>query len=203
MRRRTTSGWGWLVLVAAVAMACGGAEPPAGPESSGPAGAATPAEPGAMGDRAQFDGLSFQVPAAWEEIPSSSSMRLAEYRIPAMEGDPEPGECAVFHFPGTGGSVDANLDRWYSQIQQPDGGVTAERAKVERFEASGLPVTVVEVTGTYAGGMEGGGPKPDFRMVAGVVETAAGPWFLKCTGPSATVGAASVDLRAALATAQP
>ncbi len=125
-------------------------------------------------------------------------MRLAQYRIPAVEGDPDEAECGLFHFPGTGGTVQANLDRWYGQFQQPDGGGTSQKATVEVFESGGLDVTLVAVGGTYTGSMEpmgGGGPRENYRMVAGVVETPQGPWFLKCTGPDATLRAAAVSVR--------
>ena len=41
-------------------------------------------------------------------------------------------------------------------------------------------------------------PKPGYRMVAGVVEMPAGPWFMKCTGPSATMETAAPGLKTML-----
>lgn len=180
--------------------------------SSGPsqseASAAAPAaaQPVAMAGKATFDGLSFTVPSRWTEQTPSSRMRLAQYGIPSGEGQ-DDGECAVFHFPGTGGTVRANLDRWYGQFQQPDGGNTADLAKVEKFEAGGFLVTQVDVSGTYTGSMgpmDGGGePMPDYRMLAGVVETPQGPWFLKCTGPEEVMEPAVGEVRALLETVGP
>jgi hypothetical protein len=157
-----------------------------------------------MGARAAFDGLSFEVPAAWTSEQPSSNMRVAQYRIAPASGDPEPGECTLFHFPGQGGSVQANLERWYGQFTQPDGGSTAAKARVENFSAGGLRVTLVEVAGTYSGGMDSTtGPKPGYMLVAGVVETSEAPWFLKCTGPQATMATAAPAVRALLATVKP
>lgn len=133
-------------------------------------------------------------------------MRRAQYRLPALAPGTQDGECALFHFPGQGGSVQANLDRWYGQFEQPDGGSTARRARLESFEASGLPVTLVQVSGTYVastGPRSGGDPKAGYAMVAGVVETTVGPWFLKCVGPEETIRAAAPSVRALLMTAQP
>ncbi|MFQ5702013.1 MAG: hypothetical protein ACE5HU_09235, partial [Acidobacteriota bacterium] len=102
------------------------------------------------------------------------------------------------------GTVGANLQRWYGQFVQPDGKDTADTARVDRFNAGGLAVTVVRVAGTYtaSGGptMRGGVPRPDYGMVAGVIETGGGPWFLKCVGPETTVRAAAPGIRAALST---
>ena len=58
--------------------------------------------------------------------------------------------------------------------------------------------TYVDVAGTYTGGMAMGAPpdpKPGYRMVAGVVEMPAGPWFMKCTGPAATMEATAPGLK--------
>jgi hypothetical protein len=158
-----------------------------------------------LGEKVSFGGLSYQAPAAWVSEQPSSNMRLAQYKVPGA-GAAEAGECALFHFPGTGGPVQANLDRWYGQFQQPDGGSTAQKAKVEKFQVGTLPVTLVEVSGTYVasmGPMDSGGPKPGYRLVAGVMETGQGPWFLKCTGPEATMISAAPAVRALLKTAQP
>lgn len=164
-------------------------------------------EPGAaveMQERVSFDGLSFQVPARWMEETSSSEMRKAQYRVPRVDGDPEDGECVWFMFPGTGGTVEANLQRWYGQFAQPDGGSTEQLAEVDRFQVGPLSLTLVDVTGTYSGGMmAAGGPKENFRMVAGIVETADAPWFLKCTGPEGTMAQAKPEVRAVLESSRP
>ncbi len=54
-------------------------------------------------------------------------------------------------------------------------------------------VTMLDVSGTFSGGMGGpmmGGtptPEKDYRMLAAVIETGQGPWFVKLTGPAKTV----------------
>jgi hypothetical protein len=157
-----------------------------------------------MGDRATFDGLSFEVPSGWTSEQPSSNMRVAQYRIAPASGSGEPGECTLFHFPGQGGSVQANLERWYGQFTQPDGGSTEAKARVEKFSAGGLHVTLVQVTGTYSGGMDStDGPRTGYQLVAGVVETPEAPWFLKCTGPEATMISAAPAVRALLSTVKP
>ncbi|HKY31745.1 MAG TPA: hypothetical protein VJV23_04355 [Candidatus Polarisedimenticolia bacterium] len=160
-----------------------------------------------LGARVTLDGLSFQPPAAWKAQPPSSGMRLAQYAIDPAPGDTEAAECALFHFPGQGGSVQANLDRWFGQFGQPDGSPSSDRAVVEKTQAGGLPVTYVDVSGTYTGSMSGmgapSGPKPGYRMAAGVVEAERGPWFMKCTGPEGTMEGVAPGLKALLATVRP
>ena len=71
--------------------------------------------------------LAANVPEGWVEEEPASSMRLAQYRLPGDgAGD---AVLAVFHFGSNqGGSVDANIDRWYGQFSQPDGGDTKARS---------------------------------------------------------------------------
>ena len=44
-------------------------------------------------------------------------MRVAEFVVPKASGDREDGELIVYYFGGTGGRVEANLQRWTSQFQ--------------------------------------------------------------------------------------
>jgi hypothetical protein len=57
-----------------------------------------------------------------------------------------------------------------------------------------LKVTTVDVSGTYIAEVRPGSSerhnKPNFRMRAAVVETPKGPYFVKFTGPAATVAQA-------------
>jgi hypothetical protein len=117
-------------------------------------------------------------------------MRLAEVTIPAVEGDAEPGVIAVF--PEIGGGVEANIERWYQQITQPDGSVTKDRSKVEFLTAaSGLDIILVDVGGTFDGStmMTPMEPQANWRLLGAIVKAPAGLVFLKGTGPEATMTA--------------
>jgi hypothetical protein len=54
-----------------------------------------------------------------------------------------------------------------------------------------MKVTLLDVSGAYAGGDMGGGgagqSKPNYRMRAGVIETPRGAYFIKLVGPEKTV----------------
>ena len=119
-------------------------------------------------------------------------MRAATYIVPAAAGDHDDGECAVYFFgPGQGGGVQANLDRWKGQFSQPNGQPTT--AKTAKRTVHGLPVTTIEVAGSYAGmaGPMGGAaaPKPGYQMLGAIIENAGGNIFLKFSGPAKTVAA--------------
>jgi hypothetical protein len=126
--------------------------------------------------------LSWKVPAKWQAVPSPSKMRLATYKV---GGD---AEMAVSQ---AGGAVDANVDRWISQFG-PD---AKKNAKVTTKKVSGLDVTIVEVQGTFGGGMgPDQGAKDDWALLGAIVATPGMPHFFKLTGPAKTVKAARPEL---------
>jgi hypothetical protein len=95
---------------------------------------------------------------------------------------------------GAGGSVQANVDRWYGQFTQPDGTATKDKAVSKTLKIADCTVTMVDVSGIYkdspAGPFAGGKTidRPGYRMLAAIVETpASGSYFLKFYGPAATV----------------
>ena len=144
--------------------------------------------------------LSYQAPSEWRSRPAASSMRVAEFVIPRAAGDTEDGELVIYYF-GTGaGTIDANIDRWISQIQQPDGSPTKDKAKRSNQTVNGLVVTMVDASGTYVAEMRPGATerhnKPGFRLRAAVVETARGPYYIKFTGPAKTIGSADAAFAA-------
>ena len=135
--------------------------------------------------------LRFDAPDDWIERTSESPMRVTEFRLPRVPGDAEDAELVVFYFGGSGGSVEANLQRWIGQMEQPDGRSSFEVASTTGFEANGLALTILDVPGTYVPSVSPGSAthlnKPNFRLLAAVVETPAGPYFFKLTGPDRTV----------------
>lgn len=136
--------------------------------------------------------LQYNVPNGWIQETPATSMRKAQFELPAA-GNADPAELAIFNFPGTGGSVQANLQRWYGQFKQPNGGSTQQMAQTQNLKVNGLQVTVVYVTGTYMqpeSPMQMGGAtvdKPDYAMLAAIVENDDSPWFVKATGPQSTI----------------
>lgn len=139
----------------------------------------------------QQPSLKFKAPDQWISEQPSSSMRVAQYRLPRAEGDAEDGSLVLYYFSGQGGSVQANLDRWIGQMDQPDGSSSRDKAKTEQTTVNGLQVTVLDVTGTYKAEVAPMSServnKPNFRMIAAVVETSTGPYFFKLVGPAKTV----------------
>jgi hypothetical protein len=133
--------------------------------------------------------LTFTKPAPWTDRAAASSMRVAEFVVPKVSGDPEDAEVIVYYFGGSGGTVEANLQRWTSQFQSSKDAVRTSST------VNGLKLTTLDVSGTYVAEVRPGSTerhnKPGFRMRATVVETPKGPYFIKLTGPAPTVDKAS------------
>jgi hypothetical protein len=148
-------------------------------------------------------GLSFTAPTAWQARPAASSMRVAEFVVPKAPGDAEDAELVVYFFGGSGGSADANIDRWIAQMQQPDGSASTAKARRDTQTINGLKVTLVDLTGTYIAEVRPGATerhhKPGFRLRAAVIEAARGPYYIKMTGPAKTMAAAEADFKTFLA----
>ena len=135
-------------------------------------------------------GLEYTVPPGWVTETPASSNRKAQYRLPCVPGDVEDGEVVVYYFQGGGGTAQANVDRWIGQFSLPDGKSAAGSAQTESLRVDGIPITQVDVSGTYSGSMmpmQQVAPKAQFRMLAAIAEAGNGPWFFKLTGPEKTV----------------
>ncbi|HZN54461.1 MAG TPA: hypothetical protein VFB67_04005 [Candidatus Polarisedimenticolaceae bacterium] len=154
-----------------------------------PASQAVPAVPEGAGTG--DTGMAWTVPAGWVAETPSSPMRRAQYRVPGKAGD---GECAVFYFgPGQGGDPMANASRWAGQFTLPDGRPATEAMTTSRLPVGGGEALVVEVAGTYNGGMTmtsaPATPKPGYRLLGAIAPGPDANWFFKLTGPDATVAA--------------
>jgi hypothetical protein len=162
-------------------LACRGDSGPSPTESKQAASTAS-----SGGVAVETAGLRFELPSGWERRQPSSRMRAAEATIPGSAGN---AELAVFHFgEGQGGSADANIRRWVTQMGTEPG----TQPEQGNFEVGDLAVTWVDVRGTLKASPMGIGPKndqPDSRLLGAIVEGPGGPWYFKATGPDATLAA--------------
>jgi len=89
------------------------------------------------------------------------------------------------------GGVDANVERWCTQFEQPDGRDSKDLLVRGERTVAGMPVHDVELAGTYVAETAPGSGvrvnKPGFRMLASIVESDHGAYYVKLVGPAATV----------------
>jgi hypothetical protein len=145
--------------------------------------------------------FSVAVPADWTEKPITSSMRAGQFQLPGASGE---AELVIYYFGETGaGGVQANLDRWIGQFQQPDGKKSEDVAKIEKTKIAGQEATIVSVSGRYVTtSMPGGGDpidKAEQSLLGVIVDSPKGPYYFKLVGPKQTVDAQGPKLRALLA----
>jgi hypothetical protein len=173
-----------LILLAAVVLIAAGCTANTG-------GAAT--IPGAQNTSPSSTGeLKFKAPEGWVIEKPSSSMRVAQYTLPKVEGDKADASLVLYFFGSSqGGSVSDNVDRWVNQMVQPDGSSSKDKAKIETLTVNGMKVTTVDVSGTYTAEMSPGSEtrhnESSQRLRAAVIESPKGNYFVKLIGPEKTV----------------
>ena len=161
--------------------------PPRTPDKPAPGMSIPP--PGAPAQELKYD-----VPADWVSVKPDTPIRKAQWSLPRAEGDAEDGVVIKFYFGGgQGGGVTGNINRWKNMFSTEDGKpLPADAVKQESFEANGLNVTLVDLSGRYTESSMGPNappatPKSNHRMMAAMIETPDGSWFFRCTGPAATM----------------
>ena len=140
--------------------------------------------------------VSFTPAKSWKATPPDSSMRKAQYAV----GD---AEVIVYHFgQDQGGTAEQNIERWKQQFTEGPAAV------IEKKKYGKLDATVVDLKGTYTapdfmqpqqGKIE---PKKNWRMIAAVLETKEGRYFVRLLGPEKTVEGARKDFEAFLSSAK-
>ena len=132
--------------------------------------------------------LEFSAPGDWKKVEPASTMIDAEFSIEPIEGDAKSCRLTVM---GAGGTIEANIDRWIGQVQQPDGSATKDKAAITKKEIAGMTIHLVDVTGTYLDQRGPQAPKvelKDYRLLAAILETDAdGSYFVKLYGPVKTI----------------
>jgi hypothetical protein len=148
--------------------------------------------------------LESVVDAAWEHEQPTSTMRLLQYRVAGTGGVGNASFIVYYFGPGQGGSNAANIERWQSQFTTADGGPV--EPVITTSKAGELPVTLVELRGSYARSLGLGqsvDAQPDQTLLAAIVETPKGNLFAQLHGPTATVAPARADFEAFIAGLRP
>lgn len=125
---------------------------------------------------ASGSGLVWTGPKHWQDK-GGGGMRKGTFAI-AGEGG-ATAELAITAFPGDVGGEAANINRWRGQIQLPPQAPDEAVRSIQRLEANGLKIGVVEMLGTGQGGAT--------RVLGAFVPYESATWFFKLTGPDALV----------------
>jgi len=126
----------------------------------------------------QIGGLTIPIPTAWTKVAPSNSMRLAQYEA-------ENGE-VVIAFSQAGGSVEDNINRWANQVTE-NGQLASPN--IQKLTVAGLPVSIVDLAGTYSEGAMSGSPKvySSYAVKGAIIDLGATKTFVKMIGPISLV----------------
>lgn len=138
----------------------------------------------------KFRGFAVDVPESWSSTTPANPMRAAQFGWPKAAGDEDAPQAVVFSFgAGSGGGVQANLERWAAQFVEE----TPTPGKTEELKSDHAKVTLMDKSGTFkqqANMMSSEfTAKANWRMLAAVVEIEGGPLFVRATGPAASMAA--------------
>ena len=144
--------------------------------------------------------LKYDLPEGWTSKAPSSRMRVAEFVLPKVDGDGEDASLVITYFGGQGGTVQANFDRWLTQMAQPDGRAAKDVAKTSILKTNDLTLSVMDLPGTFVAETAPGSTerynKPGFHLTGAVIEGKGGPFFVRLVGPARTVEKWSASVQA-------
>jgi hypothetical protein len=127
--------------------------------------------------------LTWTVPEGWSEsaTPDASGMRLVDLRF----GAAQEGECYISLMPGPAGGLEANVNRWRTQMGQA--AYTADEiAKLAKKPFFNRDATYVAFDGDFKGfGAEAA--KTGYRLLGLIHSAEQATIFVKLTGPKALV----------------
>jgi hypothetical protein len=175
-----------------------------GPSATLIAKPAAPAKvPAGKGALTELGGLRSTAPATWRvKEATGNKFRTHEFMLPRADADKEDAELVVLYLAGGGGGTEANIKRWKDGMAAPLGKSIDDVTKVTEFKVGDVPITYVEISGTYlykfppASPNAKVTPKENFRFIGVVFDSKDGPFFIKLAGPALTVQAHKGDFDA-------
>ena len=146
--------------------------------------------------------IKLDVPESWKPVESSSTMRVAEFAIPAKEANGEGAEMVVYYFGDRTGGTKANVQRWIDQFYE-DG----RQQELLGGKCRDGNYVWVSISGKYK---KPDGPpaaqktidKPGSRVIGVVLiaerDSKEEYYFLKLSGPESLVASEISALRRAI-----
>lgn len=127
--------------------------------------------------------LLFDRPEGWKWVQPEGSLRVAQ--LEKTGPGKTPLVMAFSRFPaGSGGTAQANVDRWVRQFSQ-----TSTPAEIQSSVTKAGTLTRVHIRGSLRGGIPGGPEKdiPDALLLGAILETEGGMIVVKLAGPASAL----------------
>lgn len=146
-------------------------------------------EPTPKGPLVKIGALQAHAPVEWKPEKVSNRLRSHQFRLPRAKEDKEDAELGVL--PDLPGRPEENLQRWKELFTPPDDKTVEDITKIERFKLGKMQATYVDIAGTYLYKdrplAAKGTPKPNYRMLAVMLETDEAVHLIRMVGPAKTV----------------
>ena len=148
--------------------------------------------PVAAAEDVKIAGMTSKTPAGWKDEPSTSEMRLAQFKLPKAEGDKEDAELVIFYFKGGSGSAEQNLNRQLAKFQ-PAEGEKELKVKVDKVKVGKHEAPYQDIQGTYLSKSPPFDPKAkvtlkaEYRQLYVPLITDSGDYYVILLGPDKTV----------------
>lgn len=146
------------------------------------------------GTTVELAGMKSVTPGDWKEEPlPAKSMRMQQFKLPRVEGDPEDAELALFFFRVNAGSVQDNLARQEKKFEIPQGKKPEDAIKVEKIKLGGMDAVYQDITGTYLKKSAPFDPnakvtkQANYRQLYVIFEAKDGQYYMTLVGPAKTV----------------
>ena len=139
-------------------------------------------------DVPQENPLAWTTPVGWSEAPADASSAMGGMRLINLRFGPNgEGECYLSAMPGAAGGLEANVNRWRTQMGQP--AYTAEElGKLPTRKFLNRDAAYVAFDGDYSG-MGASEAKKGYRLLGMVQQAPEFTLFVKMTGPKELVTA--------------
>jgi hypothetical protein len=146
---------------------------------------------GLAGD-VEIAGMKSKTPDGWKEEPTTSEMRLAQFKLPKAEGDAEDAQLIIYYFKGGSGTAEQNMQRQFAKFK-PAEGKDKPDVKVDKIKVGAHEAPYQDITGTYLmkkrpfDPADKGVEMPNYRQLYVPLSTDKGDYYPTLIGPAKTV----------------
>jgi hypothetical protein len=146
----------------------------------------------ALAGDVEIAGMKSKTPDTWKEEPTVGDMRLAQFKLPKAEGDPEDAQIIIYKLPGGSGTAEQNLQRQRAKFKPAEGKDKVEE-KLDKIKVGTIEAPYQDLTGTYLSKFPPADPKAkvteksNYRQLYVVLVTDKGDFYPTLIGPAKTV----------------
>ncbi|MBO0697548.1 MAG: hypothetical protein J2P46_04075, partial [Zavarzinella sp.] len=96
----------------------------------------------------EIAGMKSKAPDGWKEEPPANEMRLAQFKLPKADGDPEDAQLIIYKFAGGSGTAEQNLQRQRAKFKPAEGKDKVEE-KLDKIKVGTIEAPYQDLTGTF------------------------------------------------------